>query len=347
MRVEIYQRRLMEYRRDFFLEFSKRHGDVKVFVEELNEVGEEGIFEKISVRNVAGIKFWSLPGEQRDVIVILPLDFRRPSTMLHLLSRKTRTIIWGHGFGRSKLSVLARPVREAMAKFADASIFYSQKGAKPFIRCLGRERCFVAGNTIVLPEYQPPSRRIRNRFLFFGDIRKEKGVNILIDAFQKVRCELPLIHLDIVGDGPEKLKLQRYVVKEGLSGQIHFYPRTERPEDLKAFLDIALATVSPLHVGLSVVQSFWAHVPVITRYSDSHAPEFEYCVNGENSIVYSGGTSELSDCLLEVTKLDVNERLSQGARTYYQDNLSPENMFNGFQKAVDFVERRGATLRAP
>ena len=78
--------------------------------------------------------------------------------------------------------------------------------------------------------------------------------------------------LNIVGSGPHHLFLQEIVIKLGLSDRVSF-SLEQINQDLEPFLDQA-AVVSPGHVGLSVVQSFWASVPIITYSNANHAPEF-------------------------------------------------------------------------
>ena len=60
------------------------------------------------------------------------------------------------------------------------------------------------------------------RILFVGRLVKRKGVADLIGAFQLVLADIPTAQLEIVGDGPEMMNLERLVNDLGLGEKVGF-----------------------------------------------------------------------------------------------------------------------------
>ena len=59
-------------------------------------------------------------------------------------------------------------------------------------------------------------------FLFFGRISKEKGIDVLVDAFRNVAADIPRWHLIVAGDGPERASLEDSLVGDDISDRISF-----------------------------------------------------------------------------------------------------------------------------
>lgn len=64
-----------------------------------------------------------------------------------------------------------------------------------------------------------------NKFIFgaVSRLRKEKGIDLLIKAFSKLVKEVPDIHLHLVGNGPEKKKLNELVKKFDILQYVTFF----------------------------------------------------------------------------------------------------------------------------
>ncbi len=58
--------------------------------------------------------------------------------------------------------------------------------------------------------------------LFTGRLHIEKGVDILINAFSLCNCPKAILH--IVGDGPEKVALEKLVLEKKINQKVKFYP---------------------------------------------------------------------------------------------------------------------------
>ncbi|MGI0078332.1 MAG: glycosyltransferase family 4 protein [Nitrososphaerales archaeon] len=69
---------------------------------------------------------------------------------------------------------------------------------------------------------ETPDEKAR-RILFVGRLVRRKGVDDLLAAFKSITVDIPDSELDIVGDGPELLRLEKLTYEMDLSRQVKFY----------------------------------------------------------------------------------------------------------------------------
>ncbi len=94
--------------------------------------------------------------------------------------------------------------------------------------------------------------------------RGSKGHQHLIEAFDRVRRELPTAHLLLVGDGPRRPEIERLARDRGLSGTVHFTGfRPDVPDLLRALDCFTLASTKTEGVPQSLLQAFATEVPVV------------------------------------------------------------------------------------
>jgi len=97
--------------------------------------------------------------------------------------------------------------------------------------------------------------------LFAGRLKKQKGVNILIDALKILKSEN--WKLSIVGNGPEMKKLKIMAIKKGLSEKITFYGFRENIRDFYRSHDILIVPSMKEEFGLVILEAMEFGVPVI------------------------------------------------------------------------------------
>lgn len=64
---------------------------------------------------------------------------------------------------------------------------------------------------------------------FAGRLVPEKGVDVLIEAFARVRQTFPQVRLMLIGDGPERRHLEELTAALGLSGSVEFHGHQLQP----------------------------------------------------------------------------------------------------------------------
>lgn len=94
---------------------------------------------------------------------------------------------------------------------------------------------------IHMPNFLPEGieyKNVRNGgdyFLYFGRLSIEKGIFILIRAYEKAKVEMPLY---IVGTGPEEEKIKAYIERHNLGGRIKLLG-FKSGDELKKLIDNA------------------------------------------------------------------------------------------------------------
>lgn len=73
---------------------------------------------------------------------------------------------------------------------------------------------------IKLLEYSTISKW--NNLLYVGRLDKQKGIDFLLRAMPLIIRESPMVHLNIIGDGPEKEKLKKVAKELGIESNVFF-----------------------------------------------------------------------------------------------------------------------------
>lgn len=101
--------------------------------------------------------------------------------------------------------------------------------------------------------------------VYTGRLAPEKNLPFLLKAFRGLREAVPNAHLLLVGDGPERAKLEEQALDSGYGDSIHFAGRVSYEElpNYLAMCDIFVtASVSEVH-PLSVIEAMAAGLPVM------------------------------------------------------------------------------------
>lgn len=129
---------------------------------------------------------------------------------------------------------------------------------------LPRERIFVK------PHFYPnspdplPWRDREAKVVFIGRLGFEKGCHILLEAWRRWGLDAP--HLEVIGDGPERLKLESFVRETSLNKKVTFRGQLSF-EEVKGSLRKAWLLVVPSicyeTFGKVILEAYAFGVPVI------------------------------------------------------------------------------------
>ena len=116
-----------------------------------------------------------------------------------------------------------------------------------------------------------PDPGVRKRYASNGEkimvhvsnFRPVKRVEDVVRVFLKVREQLPA-RLLLIGDGPERQKVQEICRKSGGCTAIHFLGKITRPEEIMASCDLFLLPSETESFGLSVLEAMACGVPAVT-----------------------------------------------------------------------------------
>jgi glycosyltransferase involved in cell wall biosynthesis len=118
-------------------------------------------------------------------------------------------------------------------------------------------------NHALLAEVEPVRRhRPGSRVFFVGSLAARKGVRLAIHALAYASES---VHLEVIGDGPERGKLQRLARRLGVASRIHFAGQVPRDEVLQQLEEAAAVLFTGLREegGMALAEAMFAGVPVI------------------------------------------------------------------------------------
>jgi L-malate glycosyltransferase len=210
-----------------------------------------------------------------------------------------RLAFWGHGAnlqGASRRRFADR-VRENLAIGAHWWFAYTDLSAR-IVTDTGfpRERITVVNNAIdadalgsTVDAVSSAQRSALRRELdlpggvgiFCGRLVAEKRFDLIRAACDLVHARRPDFRLIVVGDGP----LEHEVRHMAAECPWMRFVGARYGSELAPYLAVGDFLLMPGLVGLVIVDSFAAGVPMVTTKHDSHSPEIEYLRHGANGIM--------------------------------------------------------------
>jgi glycosyltransferase involved in cell wall biosynthesis len=162
--------------------------------------------------------------------------------------------------------------------------------------------------------YRPAEHRPTDtpRLLFVARIAKVKGLDVLMEALPAVVAAHPGVHLDIVGDGPDRAALEQLVATRGLSGHVSFLGYRSQAEvaALLAGTDVFVLPSFAEGVPVTLMEAMGAHVPVVATQVGGVSELVDDGVNG--FIVRPGDPESLADRIVTLLD-DPGRRAEMGA----------------------------------
>lgn len=152
---------------------------------------------------------------------------------------------------------------------------------------------------------------------FVGTIKPWHGLGLLIDAFERLYRRDATMRLLIVGDGPERERLERAVTTRGLAGVVRFAGAVQPREVplLLAAMDVAVAPYPELpdfyFSPLKVYEYMAAGLPVVASRVGQLSRVIEH---GTNGLLYEPGDLGALCTALSLLRADPVLRSCLGAR---------------------------------
>ncbi len=161
--------------------------------------------------------------------------------------------------------------------------------------------------------------------LFSGRLTKEKGLNYLVEASKDI-----LGDVYIVGDGPEKKKLEDQVMRMKLDN-VHFlgFMGNDKKRELNEFYYrsdvVILPTVVEEALGLSLVEAMAAKKPVIATRKGGIPLLVKDGLNG--LLIKAKSSRQIADACNKLLKDDnLRKKMGENARKSVEKNLTWGNL---------------------
>jgi glycosyltransferase involved in cell wall biosynthesis len=134
---------------------------------------------------------------------------------------------------------------------------------------------------------------------FVGRIEERKGVGVLLDAIQ----DLEGVHLDVFGEGPDRLRLQNMATRAGVGDRVTFHGFTAETELPNVYGGLDLLAVPSLRTaswveqfGRVAIEAMAAGVPVLA--SDDGA--LREVVDGAGRLVPAGDVAAWREAIAQL-----------------------------------------------
>ena len=280
--------------------------------------------------------------KQYDVVVTIGQVAWLSYSMLSLFKRSYRLLVWGIGAPASyhrhygEASKFYYAITDFFQRGADGQIFYADEPIQMHLdRGYDRSKLFVAHNTVeVIPTTYSSANR--HSLLFIGSLYREKGLGVLLDAYNRAyqrHREIPL--LQIVGGGSEFGQIAQWIQDHQLQDRIILLGPIYNSEQKKELFLQSIACISPAQAGLSVLESMGYGVPYITSLNAITGGEAFNIIHQENGLRYDQSV-DLADILVDIA-LHPAKYYGYGARAYehYWAKRTPRMMANGIIEAIE------------
>jgi len=182
----------------------------------------------------------------------------------------------------------------------------------------------VVGNVVDNLSFRSIENYDRKDFLFVGRLLSIKNVNFLIKAFKEFNKEVTDWKLTIVGDGPERQKLEKLILELNLSNSVKILGLLQPFELIQEYKKHAVFILPSLSEpwGLVVNEAIASNLPVIVSSNCGVAEVFE---DGRNGLVFNpNDKNKLVQSMLKLyMSLELRTSLAKEANKVL-DELNPE-----------------------
>lgn len=370
-KVCIAQRRLTHYRIPLFetlrtalvgrgIELDLLVGRGTPDEEKKSDAGELSWARSIPTHYMGGGKLcWQPIGRHvagADLVIVTQENKLLQNHLLMALPRRFRLAFWGHGANLQSdhPDGLKERFKRWTTNRVDWWFAYTQM-SEDLVRAAGfpGDRITLLNNAVDTSEL----RRLRQSVtaeevlalrtalglsagpvgVYVGSLYADKRLDFLFEAAAAIRVRVPDFHLLIVGEGPERAKVEAWCA-------VHPWARwvgAKFGRDKVAHLAVAQIMMNPGLVGLGILDSFVCGVPMLTTDCGIHSPEIAYLENGVNGLMTSNDLQSYENACVRLLQdpAELN-RLRAGCEASASE-YTVENMARRF---ADGIER---CLNAP
>lgn len=298
-----------------------------------------------------------------DLVVVTQENRLLFNYFLGIFQRPKALAFWGHGrnFQASNLRSLSEQIKRRLVAKADWWFAYTKLSAQVVVEAnFPAEQVTVLNNSIDTRALAGELGRITNadvqqaREIFgigagtvgimIGSLHADKQLDFLFEAAQCLRQSIPDFQLVIVGDGSLRGKVQQAVTDS--DGWIHWLG-ARKGREKALLLKLSKVMVNPGMVGLGILDSFVAKLPMVTTAYAHHSPEIAYLEDGINGLMTAMDVDAYARAILGLLENEVLYRKLQEGCERSAEKVSLEKMANRFCEGITrCLEQNGVMLSA-
>lgn len=263
-------------------------------------------------------------------LVLFPIKF------VCLIKRKkliaTWNEVWGKKYWRKylgKLGTIAYFIEWLSARMPDKIISVSEHTKTGLIEKLKiKKEIAVISNGIDLAKIQKvKSAEDKSDVIFAGRLLNHKNVDVLIRSIRLVREKYLRVKCLIIGDGPEKKKLEQLSEKLGLKKNMHFLGFLGDQRSVYSLIKSAKVFVLPSTregFGIVVIEANACGIPVITINHKNNAAK-DLIEEGKNGYICQLDEKEIAKRIADIFAKGFDNQIKQicvdSARKYDWDKI--------------------------
>ena len=132
---------------------------------------------------------------------------------------------------------------------------------------------------------------------FSGRLQENKKLGLLVSSVGILRARGRVVHVALIGDGPERSGLTMQAMKLGIAKQLHLLGETYDERFIATVFMASDLSVIPSGAGLSVMHALGYGLPVLLHdRPEEHGPEWEAIREGETGFFYKyGDVNDMAD----------------------------------------------------
>ena len=192
----------------------------------------------------------------------------------------------------------------------------------------------------VVPNPAPPVRaaaaKERRGLVFAGRLTRQKAMHVALDALAHV----PATQLTVIGDGPDRARLERHAHDTGLNGRVRFVGALPREEVLDALAGAEAAVLSSDWENFphAAVEALATGTPLVATAVGGVG---EIVVDGVNGLLVPPGSAEAFGRALErlLGSPELHARLSDGARASVEE-LGADRIYGRIEQLLEAAGQR-------
>ena len=171
--------------------------------------------------------------------------------------------------------------------------------------------------------------------IYCGGIYKEKRIDFLIEACDRIHEVLPEFVLFVIGSGSEAYK---FIDASKTRYWLHYLGPMFGREKIQ-FFKVSDFFLMPGLVGLAVLDAFTLNTPMITTEYEYHSPEIEYLTHDYNGLIVANDLQKyVNQCILAFTDHALKGQLTNGCEASYKKYTVEQMATNYVDGILDWLK---------
>lgn len=241
-----------------------------------NEILDNFYIHRITfkkIRLIGVILFWfqillKIKKINPDIVHIQALTIALPGLVSKLFLRKPY-VVWARGSDVYLPDKFTKLISRVVLKNASSIIALNEDMKRKINTIYKRENIIVLPNGIELEKFKdicPQKQNDKTTIIFVGTLRPVKGVEYLIKAMNIIHEKLPDTDLLIVGNGPDRDKLETLAQELNLQNRIFFVGNVSNEKIPEYMAKADLFVLPSLSEGfpLVIAEAMASGLPIVT-----------------------------------------------------------------------------------